>query len=208
MREHLPDPDECSLEDSEEQGDTQSYFFLRYRDSATVVYKVAAKGGKITSVRLEVYHGESGQEETDEQRWLVKPKGGTVSSVWLEESSVPSSGAGYWRSDLHSTNALSSDSSEESTGEIGDLKLAVWRRRPKTADYLGFRDLRGVRKEGVVGFVVAESSRSNRSRNAAVFCDLSGPSKNGPGSKNHPCVDSPFLLPASTADRPRPSPCR
>ena len=37
----LPDPDHCSLEDNEEEGDTQSYFFLRHRDSATVVYKVA-----------------------------------------------------------------------------------------------------------------------------------------------------------------------
>ncbi len=41
--------------------------FLRLRDSATVVYKVAVKDGK-------VYHGESSQEEPDEQRWLVKPK--------------------------------------------------------------------------------------------------------------------------------------
>ncbi len=40
MRDHLPDAAEYSLEDSEEQGDTQSYFFLRLRDSASVVYKV------------------------------------------------------------------------------------------------------------------------------------------------------------------------
>ena len=46
MRDLLPDPDEYSLEDSEEQGDTQKYFFLRHRDSATVVYKVAVKDGK------------------------------------------------------------------------------------------------------------------------------------------------------------------
>ncbi len=45
-RDHLPDPDECSLEDNEEQGDTQSYFFLRYRDSATVVYTVAVTDGR------------------------------------------------------------------------------------------------------------------------------------------------------------------
>ncbi len=46
MRDHLPDPDECSLEDNEEEGSTQSYFFLRYRDSATVVYKVSVEDGK------------------------------------------------------------------------------------------------------------------------------------------------------------------
>ncbi len=58
MRDHLPDPDEYSLEDSEEQGDTQKYFFLRYRDSATVVYKVAVFDGKVNSVLSKVYHGE------------------------------------------------------------------------------------------------------------------------------------------------------
>ena len=46
MRDHPPEPDECSLEDNEEEGSTQSYFFLRYRDSATVVYKVSVKVGK------------------------------------------------------------------------------------------------------------------------------------------------------------------
>ena len=75
IREHLPDPDECSLEDNEEQGDTQSYFFLRHRDSASVVYKVAVKDGTVTSVLQEVYHGESRQEEPDERQWLVKPEG-------------------------------------------------------------------------------------------------------------------------------------
>ena len=72
IRDNMPDLDQYSLEDSEEQGETQSYFFLRYRDSATVVYKVAVKDGKVT--RLEVYHGEGSQEEPDEQQWLVKPK--------------------------------------------------------------------------------------------------------------------------------------
>ena len=38
-------------------------------------------------------------------------------------------------------NALSSDSSQESTGEIGDLELAVWRPGSKTAEYLLFLDL-------------------------------------------------------------------
>ncbi len=48
MRDHLPDPDKCSLEDSEEAGSTESYFFLRLRDSATVVYKVAVKDDKVS----------------------------------------------------------------------------------------------------------------------------------------------------------------
>jgi hypothetical protein len=56
LREHLPDPDEFSLEDNEEEGETQKYFFLRYRDSATVVYLVAVKDGKVTSVKKEVYY--------------------------------------------------------------------------------------------------------------------------------------------------------
>ena len=52
-----------------------------------------------------------------------------------------------WRSDLHSTNALSSDLSEQSTGEIGDSKLAVRKPGSRTADYLRFLDLQGVRRE-------------------------------------------------------------
>ncbi len=55
MRDHLPDPDECSLEDTEEAGSTGSYFFLRYRDSATVVFKVAVKDGRRTLARWETY---------------------------------------------------------------------------------------------------------------------------------------------------------
>ena len=50
MREHIPGPDEYSLEDDKEEGNTQKYFFLRYRDSATVVYKVAVRDGKVSSV--------------------------------------------------------------------------------------------------------------------------------------------------------------
>ncbi len=73
MRDHMPDPDECSLEDSEEAGSTESYSFLRLRDSATVVYKVAVKDGKVTSVLQEVYHGEG---QPGEQRRLLEPKGG------------------------------------------------------------------------------------------------------------------------------------
>ena len=45
IRDHMPDPAEYSLEDSEEAGSTESYYFLRHRDSATVVYKVAVKDG-------------------------------------------------------------------------------------------------------------------------------------------------------------------
>ncbi len=57
----MPDPAEYSFEDTEEAGSTESYFFLRYRDSATVVYKVAVKDGKVSSVLQEVYHGEGNQ---------------------------------------------------------------------------------------------------------------------------------------------------
>ena len=46
IRDNMPDPDQCSLEDSEEAGSTESYFFLRHSDSATVVYKVAVKDGR------------------------------------------------------------------------------------------------------------------------------------------------------------------
>ena len=46
MRDHLPNPDEYSLEDSEEEGGLQNYFFLRHRDSATVVYNVAVTDGR------------------------------------------------------------------------------------------------------------------------------------------------------------------
>ena len=75
MRDHMPDPGEYSFEDNEEQADTQSFFFLRFADSATVVYKVAVKDGKVSSVLQEVYHGEGSEEGPDEERWLVKPKG-------------------------------------------------------------------------------------------------------------------------------------
>ena len=62
IREHMPDPAEYSFEDTEEAGVTESYFLLRHRDSATVVYRVAVKDGTVTSVKQEVYHGESRQE--------------------------------------------------------------------------------------------------------------------------------------------------
>jgi hypothetical protein len=43
IREHMPDPDQFSLEDNEEEGHTQKYFFLRYRDSATVVQPLTVR---------------------------------------------------------------------------------------------------------------------------------------------------------------------
>ena len=46
---------------------------LRFRDSATVVYKVAVNDGKVSSVLQEVYYGESCEEGPDERQWLVKP---------------------------------------------------------------------------------------------------------------------------------------
>ena len=63
---------------------------------------------------------------------------------------------------LHSTNALSSDSSQESTGEIGDFKLAVGRPGSKTADYLRFVDLQGVWRGWLVGFFLSFSETSGR----------------------------------------------
>ena len=67
MRDHSPDPDECSLEDSEDKGNVQSYFFLRCRDSATRDREPtngAADGNRVSVVvvRVEfrsVLHGQS-----------------------------------------------------------------------------------------------------------------------------------------------------
>ena len=75
MRDHMPDPDHFSFEDNEEEGDTQKYFFLRYRDRASVVYLVAVKDGKVTSIKKEVYHAEGSHEEPDEEEWIVGPQG-------------------------------------------------------------------------------------------------------------------------------------
>ena len=75
IRDNVPDPEEYSFEDTEEACSTESYFFLRYRDSATIVYEVAVKDGKVSSVLQEVYHGEGSEEEPDERQWLVKPEG-------------------------------------------------------------------------------------------------------------------------------------
>ena len=43
---NMPDPEEYSFEDTEEAGSAEHYFFLRYRDSATVVYKVVVTDGR------------------------------------------------------------------------------------------------------------------------------------------------------------------
>ena len=77
MRDHLPDPDDFSLEDNEERrsSNEQLYFFLRYSDSATVVYRVAVKDGKVRSVKMEVYEDEYDAENPKEERWIVKPQG-------------------------------------------------------------------------------------------------------------------------------------
>ena len=72
----MPDFDQYSFEDNEEEGDTQKYFFLRYRDAASVVYLVAVKDGKVTSIKKEVYHAEGSHEEPDEEEWIGKPGGG------------------------------------------------------------------------------------------------------------------------------------
>jgi len=74
MRDHLPDPDHFSLEDNEEEGDTQKYFFLRYRDSAMVVYLVAIKNGNVKSVKKEAYR-EFDDEKPEAEEWIVMPKG-------------------------------------------------------------------------------------------------------------------------------------
>ncbi|MBI4586227.1 MAG: hypothetical protein HY717_19625 [Planctomycetes bacterium] len=77
MRDHMPDPDKYSLEDNEERrsSNEQRYFFLRYSDSATVVYRVAVKVGKVKSVKMEVYDDEYDAENPKEERWIVRPKG-------------------------------------------------------------------------------------------------------------------------------------
>ena len=80
MRDHLLDPDEYSLEDNEERRYEQLYFFLRYSDSATVVYRVAVKDGKVKSVKMEVYEDEYDAESPKEERWIVKPQGGSRGS--------------------------------------------------------------------------------------------------------------------------------
>jgi hypothetical protein len=55
MREHMPSEDEFSLEDNDERGCEQRYYFLRGRDSAMVVYRIRGKGGRVVSVKQEVF---------------------------------------------------------------------------------------------------------------------------------------------------------
>ena len=74
MRDHLPDPDEYSLEDNEERRSEQRYFFLRYSDSAMVVYRVRVKGGRVVSVKQEVYADEVFEGKAKEERWIVRPE--------------------------------------------------------------------------------------------------------------------------------------
>ena len=69
MRDHLPDPEQFGWQDNEEEGDTQSYFFLRYRDAATVVYKVAVKDGKVTS-RAEIQDTTVPTECQRKREWI------------------------------------------------------------------------------------------------------------------------------------------
>jgi hypothetical protein len=76
MLDHLLDPDKFSLEDNEERRDEQRYSFLRYRDSAMVVYRVKVKGGTVVSVKKEVYVDEDIQGTPEEERWIVKRQAG------------------------------------------------------------------------------------------------------------------------------------
>ena len=57
--------------EGKEERDTQSYFFLRYGDSATVVYKVAVKDDK-------VYHGEGSQEIQNRSRCFHQRSGSSL----------------------------------------------------------------------------------------------------------------------------------
>jgi len=75
MRGHLPDPAKFSLEDNEERRFEQLYYLLRYRDGAMVVYRVRVKGGKVVSVKKEVYNDEVFEGNQKEARWIVRPKG-------------------------------------------------------------------------------------------------------------------------------------
>ncbi|MBN1459423.1 MAG: hypothetical protein JXA57_07790 [Armatimonadetes bacterium] len=75
IRDHMPDPDQFSLEDNEERRDEQLYYFLRYRDSAMVVYRIKVKGGMVVSVKKEVYIDEVFEGNPQEERWIVKPQG-------------------------------------------------------------------------------------------------------------------------------------
>ncbi len=64
IRDNMPDPAEYSFEDTEEAGSTESYFFPRYRDSATVVYKVAVKEAKLICGFTVVLKSDPGVRQT------------------------------------------------------------------------------------------------------------------------------------------------
>ena len=76
MRDHMPDPDQFSLEDNDERGCEQRYYFLRGRDSAMVVFRIRVKGGRVVSVIEEVFIDEDVEGEPTEERWIVRPEGG------------------------------------------------------------------------------------------------------------------------------------
>ena len=77
MREHMPSEEECSLEDNDERGCEQRFYFLRGRDNAMVVYRIRVKGGRVVSVKQEVFIDEDVFEgRPQEERWIVRPEGG------------------------------------------------------------------------------------------------------------------------------------
>jgi hypothetical protein len=55
MWEHIPGPDEFSLEDNDERGCEPWFHFLRGRDSAMVVFRIRVKVGQVVSVNEEVF---------------------------------------------------------------------------------------------------------------------------------------------------------
>ena len=77
MREHMPSEDEFSLEDNDERGCEQRFNFFRGRDSAMVIYRIRVKGGRVVSVKQEVFIDEDVFEgNPQEERWIVRPEGG------------------------------------------------------------------------------------------------------------------------------------
>ena len=76
MREHMPSEDEYSLEDNDERGCEERFYFLRGQDSAMVVYRIRVKGGRVVSAKQEVFIDEDVEGEPTEERWIVRPEGG------------------------------------------------------------------------------------------------------------------------------------
>ena len=76
MRDHMPSEDEFSLEDNDERGCEERFYFLRSRDSSMVVYRIRVKGGCVVSVKQEVFIDEDVFEgNPQEERWIVRPEG-------------------------------------------------------------------------------------------------------------------------------------